>query len=308
MDHALNHDTPRLLVIGELNVDLIVQLQGDVRFGQHEQLVDSTVVTMGSSSAITACGAAALGIATSLVTVYGDDVFGHYVIGELQRLGVDTTFARVDATRPTGSSVHLARPDRDRAILTAMGSIGAVTATDVPPLDGFAHLHVGSYFLQEALWSDAPALFARARAAGLSTSVDGNFDPALDWDRGIRSVLAHADIFFGNEQEVAGITGLAGVDEGISALLDLMPQGAIVVFKRGADGALAVTRSERVEAPTPSLPGDVVDTVGAGDSLAAGFLTARLRGAGIAEALNLAVECGTASTRAAGGTAAQLRA
>lgn len=309
MDHTL---TPkpvdgRLLVVGELNVDLIVQLRGELKFGQHEQFVESTVVTMGSSSAITACGAARLGIPTSLVTVYGDDAFGHFVVEELARLGVDTSFARMDASLPTGSSVHLARPDRDRAILTHMGSIGAVGSADVPALDGFAHLHVGSYFLQESLWADAPVLFARARAAGLTTSVDGNFDPSEIWDRGIRDLLPHADIFFGNEQEVAGITGIDSEAGGIEMLLDLMPAGAVVVFKRGADGASAVTRIAGVSTTVAARPplGDVVDTVGAGDSLAAGFLAAGLMGLPLADALAFAVACGTASTRAAGGTTAQ---
>ena len=58
--------TGRLLVVGELCVDLIVGLtDDDIRFGQHEQLVPFTALTMGSSSAITACGAAAAGVPTT---------------------------------------------------------------------------------------------------------------------------------------------------------------------------------------------------------------------------------------------------
>lgn len=299
MDPALN-----LLVVGELCVDLIVLLDGDVRFGQHEQLVTSTTLTMGSSSAITACGAARLGVPTALVAVRGDDVFGRFLGEELSRRGV-VEAGRVDATTPTGSSTHLSRPDGDRAILTAMGSIGAVTAADVTDelLDGSAHLHVGSYFLQESLWADAAALFARARARGLSTSLDGNFDPAEQWDRGILAVLAEVDVFFGNEQEVAGITGIADPDAAIGHLLGIMPDGATVVFKRGADGASAVTRAGSLSARPPAST--IVDTVGAGDSLAAGYLAARLRGDAPDRQLAYAVACGTASTRAAGGTAAQ---
>ena len=60
-----------LLVVGELCVDIIVALDGDIRFGQHEQVVPSTTLTMGSSSAITACGAAAAGVTTAMVGVVG---------------------------------------------------------------------------------------------------------------------------------------------------------------------------------------------------------------------------------------------
>ena len=301
--------TKSLLVVGELCVDLIVQLQGDVRFGQHEQLVDSTVLTMGSSSAITACGAARLGVPTSLAAVRGDDEFGRYLDGELRARGVDVSHVRVDASTPTGSSVHLARPDRDRAILTAMGSIGAVTAADAADLSNYDHLHVGSYFLQHALWPDAPDLFARARSEGLSTSLDGNFDPELTWDSGVRSVLPHVDVFFGNEQEVAGITGLDDESAGIEFLLDLMPPGGVVVFKRGADGASASWRdgasTSTLRQTPPTALGELVDTVGAGDSLAAGFLSARLRGLDLQDSLAFAIACGTASTRASGGVDGQ---
>lgn len=315
MDTADALTAPRpLLVVGELCVDLIVLLDpasGDIRFGQHEQLVTSTTLTMGSSSAITACGAARLGVPTSLVAVRGDDVFGLYLAEQLRLRGVDASVGRVDATVPTGSSTHLSRPGGDRAILTAMGSIGAVTAADVSNhlLDAHAHLHVGSYFLQEQLWADAPALFERARARGLTTSLDGNFDPTQQWDRGILSALAHVDVFFGNEEEACGITGLGDAASAVDALLDAMPVGAQVVYKRGAEGALVAWRdggeTRRLTAAPPVSGAPLVDTVGAGDSLAAGYLAARLSGADTAAALSIAVSCGTASTRSAGGVDAQ---
>lgn len=303
---------PRLIVVGELCVDIIVGLAEDpIRYGQHEQLVPFTELTMGSSSAITACGAAALGVATAMVGVRGDDEFGGYIARELVARGVEVGPVRIDSSVPTGSSTHLTRPDGDRAILTAMGSIGRTTASDVPAelLNGAAHLHGGSYFLQEALWPDAAALFAQARAAGLSTSLDGNFDPAETWDSGILSVLAHCDVFFGNEQELRGITRAEDLSAAVDALLDVMPAAAVVVCKSGGDGASAVWRegsaTRRIQARTPDAEGDLVDTVGAGDSLAAGFLAGRLDGSPIGECLRLGVACGTASTRGAGGVGSQ---
>jgi sugar/nucleoside kinase (ribokinase family) len=302
----------RLLVVGELCVDIIVGLSDDsIRFGQHEQLVPFTALTMGSSSAITACGAAALGVPTTMVAVRGDDEFGSFLDRELAARGVDSAGVRVDPSVPTGSSTHLTRPDGDRAILTAMGSIGRTAASDVTDelLAGAAHLHGGSWFLQEDLWADGADLWARARTAGLSTSLDGNFDPDEAWDRGILGVLAHCDVFFGNEQELCGITGAADIAAAVEAVLDVMPAGAVVVSKLGADGASASWRdggsTRAVTARTPDAPGALVDTVGAGDSLAAGFLAARLAGESVDGCLRLGVACGTASTRGAGGVGAQ---
>ena len=114
-----------------LCVDLIVGLDDEpIRFGQHEQLVPFTALTMGSSSAITACGAAALGVPTTMVSVRGDDVFGRFIAAELAARGVDASGVRVEESLPTGSSTHLTRPGGDRAILTAMGSIGRTAAEE----------------------------------------------------------------------------------------------------------------------------------------------------------------------------------
>lgn len=301
-----------MLVVGELCVDLVVGLpDGEIRFGQHEQIVPFTTLTMGSSSAITACGAAALGVPTTMVGVRGHDEFGSYLDRELRARGVDVSGVRVDGSLPTGASTHLTRADGDRAILTAMGSIGRTRATDVTDaaLSAAAHLHVGSYFLQESLWPDAPALFERAREAGLSTSLDGNFDPSEAWDSGILDVLAHCDVFFGNEQELRGITGAEDLDAAIGLVLDRMPPGGVVVCKLGGAGARAIWRAagipHSVGAGVPVASGELVDTVGAGDSLAAGFLAARVSGAPVERCLALGVACGTASTRGAGGVGAQ---
>lgn len=301
----------RLLVIGELCVDLIIATGDEIRFGQHEQIVPRTTLTMGSSSAITACGAAALGIDTRLISVRGDDTFGRFLDEELRRRAVDTSGVRIDDSLPTGASTHLTRPDGDRAILTSMGSIGTVRAADVTAEDlaDAAHAHIGSYFLQHALQEDAPALFARARAAGVRTSLDGNFDPAERWDSGILTLLPHVDVFFGNEEELTGISGVAGIDDAVGELLAIMPQGAVVVAKLGADGAYAARLSggkvERVRAAVPPLDGELADTVGAGDTLAAGYIAGMLHGMPVEDALRLAVACGTASTRGSGGVGAQ---
>ncbi len=302
----------RLLVVGELCVDIVVALETpELFFGQHEQIVSTTTLTMGGSSAITACGAAALGLSTSLITVCGRDTFGDFLLAELKRRNVNTTAIRIDATIPTGASTHLSRSDGDRAILTSMGSIGAVSIADVPEelFEGFNHLHVGSFFLQKSLWADAPVLFARARAAGLTTSLDGNFDPNEKWDSGILDLLAEVDVFFGNEQELCGITRTTRLATAIELVLDQMRPDTLVVCKLGADGAVVAHRTSQTtifhRAAAPDAPGLLIDTVGAGDTLAAGFLAARLHGATIDEALALAVASGTASTRGAGGISAQ---
>src|SRR5512139_3712744 len=93
-----------ILIAGEINPDLI--LSGDVMpaFNQTEKLVDSATLTIGSSSAIFACGAARLGLRVAFIGVCGDDIFGRFMLAEMQKRGVDVSNVIVRADGQTGLS------------------------------------------------------------------------------------------------------------------------------------------------------------------------------------------------------------
>jgi sugar/nucleoside kinase (ribokinase family) len=303
---ATGSRTFAILVAGELNADAIV-VGADLtpEFGQVETLAQDGTLTMGSSGAIFACGAARLGLATAYVGVVGDDAGGRFVLTELERRGVDTGACRVEEGRPTGLSVVISRGE-DRAILTAVGAMDALDAGDVGDdlLARAEHLHVTSPALQPRLRAELPDLFARARAAGLTTSLDPGWDPAGEWDAALTDALAAVDVFLPNAAEAARITGAEDPEEALAALAGRVPTVAI---KLGAEGAIAAAGSERARAAAPAI-GDAiapVDTTGAGDSFAAGFLRARREGLPLADQLRVAVACGSLSTRALGGVAAQ---
>jgi sugar/nucleoside kinase (ribokinase family) len=304
---------PRLLVVGELNADIVVRLQSAPAFGDREQIVAGTEVVIGSSSAIMACGAATMAVSTSLVSIVGDDLLGRFLLDELSRRGVDVSACRVDADLPTGTSTILTLPGGDRSILTALGTIGQVSAGDVPEslLAEAAHVHVGSYFLQDALRADLEELYRRCRTHGIGTSLDPNDDPNGEWDSGIAEVLSQVDVVFCNEREAEAISGRADLDDAAAWFAERLPPDGQVVLKQGARGAkVAVCRDGRVVSQCVARPEPlthrVVDTVGAGDSLAAGYLAARLRGLPVEDQLRIGVRNGTATTRAAGGVAGQL--
>jgi sugar/nucleoside kinase (ribokinase family) len=71
----------------------------------------------------------------------------------------------------------------DRAILTHLGLIPALQASDIPDvlLRQARHVHVASYFLQTKLRPNLPSLFRRAHSLGLTTSLDTNYDPSEKW-------------------------------------------------------------------------------------------------------------------------------
>jgi sugar/nucleoside kinase (ribokinase family) len=291
-----------LLVVGEINPDVVVTDPDPVpAFGQAERLVEGIRLTIGSSSAITACGAARLGLRVAMVGVVGDDALGRFMLDALAARGVDVSACRVAAGRPTGASVVLGN-GTDRAILTAAGTIRDTRASDVPPslLARARHVHVGSLFLQPGLASDLPGLFRAARAGGATTSLDPNWDPTGSWDGGLAAALAETDILLPNAGEALRLTGAADVETAARALAG---DGRTAVVKLGADGAIAMSGGELLRAR--ARPVVAVDTTGAGDSFDAGFLAARLDGRPVDDALAFAVACGSLSTRAPGGTDGQ---
>ena len=289
-----------VLVAGEINPDLI--LSGDVEptFGQVEKVVDSAVLTVGSSSVIFACGAARLGLRVAFIGKCGDDLFGRFMLEEMRKRAVDTSPVIVDPLLSTGLTVILNKGD-DRAMLTFPGAIGALRADEIPNdlLRRARHLHVASYFLQDALRPGLPDLFRRARALGLTTSLDTNYDPTERWE-GLDQLLPLTDVFLPNATEACALTGVPDVEEAAARLARIM---RVVAVKLGAEGALGVQGEQIVR--VPSLPVAVVDTVGAGDNFDAGFLYGYLHGWPLERALRLGTVCGALSTRAAGGVAGQ---
>jgi len=289
-----------ILVAGEINPDLI--LTGDVKpeFNQVEKLIDSAVLTVGSSSAIFACGAARLGLKVAFIGVCGDDVFGHFMLDEMQKRNVDVSNVIIRPNGQTGLSVIL-NQDADRAILTHLGLIADLQASDIPDslLRQTRHFHVASYFLQTKLQPDLPALFQRAHSFGLTTSLDTNYDPFEKWT-GFDELLSATDVFLPNKTEALSITQANDVE---SAARQLAKKCKLVAIKLGADGALACTHNKITHAESISV--NVVDSVGAGDTFDAGFMVGYLNDWPLEKSLRLACVCGAMSTQKAGGTEGQ---
>ncbi len=161
------------------------------------------------------------------------------------------------------------------------------------------HLHIASYFLQSALQPGLPGLFARARSAGLTTSLDTNWDPSGDW-RGFDKLLPLVDVFLPNQNEALAISGASTLEDALHTLAQKCPAVAV---KCGSQGAYASQAG--ISAAAPALALQVVDTVGAGDNFDAGFLYGWLNGWSLEKTLRLATACGSLSTRLAGGVSAQ---
>jgi sugar/nucleoside kinase (ribokinase family) len=294
-------DAKRVLVVGEINVDLILQGYREFPTPGREVLVDDFSMVLGSASAICAMGLARLETPVAFLGRVGDDPWGRFCLEAMGSRGIDVSPVVVDPHLKTGVTVSITSP-RDRALVSFLGSIAALTADDVPDeaLQGFHHLHVSSYYLQERLRPGCRALFARARALGLTASLDPGFDPSETWAPDILETLLETDVFLPNEVE---LRGLSGTDDPVAGLRRLDNGHTRIVAKLGGDGAMALEKDRVVH--VPAIPVATVDTTGAGDSFNAGFLHAWLQGDATIDCLRLGAACGALSTLGLGGTAHQ---
>jgi sugar/nucleoside kinase (ribokinase family) len=291
---------PDVCVVGEINPDLILYgLPKEIK-PEQETLVEGFRLTLGSSSAIFAHNLAVLGTHVGIVSKIGDDAFGKMALGWLEAGGVDLEHVSVSKTAGTGLSVILAHP-HERFILTYPGTMFELSYADLDfdYILSARHLHLSSFFLHRALRPQITELFRRAKANGLTTSMDSNDDPEDRWGDDLQEVLKFVDIFFPNEREAKKIARTEDLAQAIAKLSQTVP---LVVMKLGPEGALARKGSQEWQAA--QLRVNAIDVVGAGDSFDAGFIHRFVEGASVEECLKFANIAGAFSTTREGGTEA----
>ena len=240
----------------------MVWLPGPVALGSDTEV--SITRARGGSAANVAAAAVRTGGAARFVGQLGDDDLAHRLLDGLATTGVDIV-ARHGGR--TGSIVVLVDSAGERTMLTDRAA--AIELTDPEPawLDGVEVLHLPAYSLfKERLAKSCLALVGMARERGIPLSIDPSSSSLLEQygiDR-FKALLADLQpaILFPNADEAALLDG------------DGPPPGVdLVVEKHGPDPVRLVTADGVTEVPVPSVSG-VVDTTGAGDAFAAGFLVA----------------------------------
>lgn len=275
------------MVVGDLVLDLLAKVEGEVAFGTDTFAPIHAVP--GGSGANAASWLALLGVETHLVARAGDDVFGRSLAEDLRRAGVEPHLAR-DASLATGKVFVLVDGEGERTMITDRGAGEALSPEDLPEkIFGGGHLHLSGYtFSGGSRRETAMRALRLARKSGMSVSVDPSSVPLLEgvgkdrflgWTRG-------ANLCFPNLEEGAFLADAEDEERIVRELLRYYPG---LVLKLGSNGALyASSRGDRTRAP--AVPAGVVDTTGAGDALCAGFLATWLSGAPAEEALWRGVE------------------
>lgn len=264
--------------LGDLMVDVVARLFGPLAEGSDSPGVISYVG--GGSAANTAAWLARVGESTTFIGSIGDDPAGQSQAESLHRLGVDVRF-RVDRSRPTGTCLVLVAPSGERTMVPDPGANLSLLEHDVPT-DEFRpgdHLHVSGYALLRDSRDAALHAIAAARQAAMTVSVGAASAAPLE-QLGPATFLQMVPgdaLLFANEKEAGVLVGRSDdTDELARQLASGVGQVAITA---GSGKAVWSNGEATASMAAERLDGPELDTTGAGDAFAAGFLAARARDA-----------------------------
>lgn len=299
-----------VLCIGNAIVDVIADASDD--FLRDEGLVKGTMRLIdaeeaerlyghmgpahqvsGGSAGNTAAGVAALGARAGFIGQVAPDQLGEFYRHDLTAAGVEFTTAASDVGAPTARSMILVTPDGHRTMNTFLGAAQHLPASalDEDQIGGAAILYLEGY-----LWDPETPRYAMIRAievarqAGRKVAFTLSDTFCVDRHRdGFNALLdgGRIDMLFANQAEVEALAGVPHLDTAVAAVGDKVET---LVVTRSEDGALAIRGGERVEVPAERID-KLVDTTGAGDLFAAGFLVGEARGLGLDRSLRLGAIC-----------------
>jgi sugar/nucleoside kinase (ribokinase family) len=226
---------------------------------------------------------AALGRPAALLARFGTDELSSALGKRIEQLGLDLQFLDRHPTAGPQLTVVMVQ-DGERAFLSRRaGHARPASFEKALAWSAATHLHIAEY----ATLHEMTDAIGAAKRHGLTVSLDPSWDDTLIREPKFLEHAAGADIFLPNLEEAEALTGLA---DPAAALGQLASEFPIVALKCGGEGAL------------PSRLVEVIDTTGAGDAFNAGFLHCWLNGATLADCLAAAIDAGTRSVQALGGT------
>lgn len=290
-----------VLVVGELNVDLILNnIEAFPAMGK-EVIARDMTQTLGSSSAIFANNLCVLGSKVAFLGKVGLDNYADLVVSSLIKGGVDVSNIIKTPDFFTGVTVAM-NFDNDRAMLTYPGAMNDLKIQDITDeiLNSASHMHLSSIFLQEGLMPDVIRLFQRAKAAGMTTSFDPQWDPKEKWNIELADLLPHVDVFLPNVEELIQFTATSNIND---ALAKIKPYCNIVIVKNGVKGSTMWNGTELIEQKA-YLNESVEDAIGAGDSFNSGFIHKFTNKKELSECLKFGSLTGAINTTGSGGTSA----
>ena len=237
----------------------------------------------GGSAANTVAGMAALGAKTHFVGRVADDQLGRVFAHDIRAAGVDFTTAASTGGAPTGRCLIVVTPDGDRTMNTYLGACQELSSAD---LDADLVADAEILYLEGYLWDPAAPRAAMRKAIDIARANGRKVALTLSdvfcvegYRDDFRGLLeSHVDLVFGNENEVCALYQ-ADID---TAMAELARHACTTVITRSAAGAIVIEGGRRHSVPAEPVA-RVLDTTGAGDLFAGGFMAAMVEGRSMAD-------------------------
>ncbi|MHA2143692.1 MAG: carbohydrate kinase family protein [Candidatus Thorarchaeota archaeon] len=265
-----------IVAIGRINVDVIMQVSKIPAKNEHVTSKKG-LISFGGSASNFAAQTARLGVGTGIVGCVGDDLYGQQALKDLSNVGVDTSSVLVLDNQPTGIFFLAEQRNGDRVVVSEPGA------------NRFLEKHVldEEYLVKSTVVHLAgafPMMASRIQEVSTANGMIFSFDPgraasSLDF----KPILRKTDLLFLNQGELRNYFKINPNEKALKAFAKTIP--GIVVVKRGAKGAVATDGFEYCTSQIFDV--HAVDTLGAGDAFAAGFITAWTRAERIEQALHV---------------------
>lgn len=284
---------PDVVVIGIHIVDILGRPVEAVPAGQGIALLDEIRMTVAGTGAGTAVDMARLGLRTATFGVVGDDELGRWLTRRMGEEGIDTSGIAVTDTAPTSATMLPIRPNGERPALHVIGANAQLSPEhlDWDVIERARYLHIGGTSLMAELDGEPTAeILRRARAAGLTTSLDLIGVPDADHESIFGPCYEHLDYFLPNEEDALTLSGRATRAEAIEWLHQRGVGTTVITL--GGDGASLAPRDE-AEVVVPAFAVEVIDTTGCGDAFSAGFIAGLAEGRSALDAATIGVAAGS---------------
>lgn len=277
----------KALCVGDLMLDVVAQIPTsphDLHLDNDNRTIISTHA--GGAGGNVASWLAALGNEVTMVGRIGDDAAGSAITAEFDSLGI--SYGKiVKEGLHTGVVICLVDPSGKRTMLADNGANAGLTFDDLPPLEGFDSVYLTGYALLAPLSRTGVLEMVQAINAA---KIPITFDPATVG--GMKNVpvteilswCAQMDTLIMNEEEAIYLSGSSNIKSALDFFLEITPRA---IVKRGAHGSIGRQRGGDFIAVAAHAT-QVVDTTGAGDSFAAGFIDSFITGRNFEEAIKRA--------------------
>lgn len=294
MEKKTNTTPPaKILGMGNALVDIIYMLSSDrdldmlrlpkgsmtlVDTARAEEILshfrsETPTLSTGGSASNTVSTIASLGGSCGFIGRTGkNDPYGRFYIHDLESHGINAHFSQADI--PTGTAITLMSPDAERTFATCLGAASTLSASDIRPeiFRDYSVFHIEGYLVQN--YELMETAIRTAKKAGLKISFDmASYNIVVEHREFIRKMLGQGiDIVFANEEEARAYTGKRELE----ALVELSLQVPTAIVKLGSRGSLIMDKGRLYTVVAEKVK--KIDSNGAGDSYAGGFLYGISRG------------------------------